>query len=151
MEPNYRRIYQRLKRRFPVVLDMVHTPGVLKSYDDIPLMFDKFCRLAHMNHQQVLDDHYKRLIYIAAITEDKGVYLTGYRGKTAVTLLDKRAYRRAAGSHGYLLIGSIGHIIGVARAIHLRSPEAAGTKDAIAHQGIAIASTHGALPVTEVG
>lgn len=68
MEPNYRRIYQRLKRRFPVVLDMVHTPGVLKSYDDIPLMFDKFCRLAHMNHKQVIEDHYKRLIYIAAIT-----------------------------------------------------------------------------------
>lgn len=68
MEPNYRRIYHRLKRRYPVILDMVYTPGVLQSYDDIPRLFAEFCRIAHMNQKQVIGDHYKRLLFVAVVT-----------------------------------------------------------------------------------
>ena len=69
MEPNYRRIYHRLKRRYPSILNIVDTPGALGSLEDIPALFATYCRAAHLNAEQVRTNMDKRLVFVGVVTQ----------------------------------------------------------------------------------
>lgn len=69
MEPNYRRIYNRLKRRYPSILSMVDTPGVLSSLDDIPGLYKRYCAILRMRPDMVRADSERRLIFVGVVTQ----------------------------------------------------------------------------------
>jgi len=68
MQTNYRRIYHRLKRRYPAIERMINTPGVLPSIGHVPELHIRFCTLTGLTPDQLRADVDKRLQFLAIIT-----------------------------------------------------------------------------------
>lgn len=69
MKTNYRRVYHRLKRRFPAIEHMVNPPGKLRSLAEIPELYSHYLQVAGITDEQLRrNENNYRLIFIAVIT-----------------------------------------------------------------------------------
>ena len=69
MKTNYRRVYHRLKRRFPAIEHMVNPPGQLRSLAEIPELYNHYLQITGITEDELRhNENNYRLIFIAVIT-----------------------------------------------------------------------------------
>ena len=104
MSINYRRIYHKLKHRYPSIERSINTPGHLDSLTIIPSLHEKFCTIAGITPEQLRSNCQVKIQFIGviAIMDDPQFFddqYTKLRSGLAIALSNVLACHRTQISH----------------------------------------------------